>query len=125
MSGSAESRRRVWYSKEVSDIYRRSSFSVTLDCSVWGRAGTYRLFLVASNTSHAAIVTRSEPIRVEAAGVTVTSPESHFALPCRAGDVRPLLVDGPRCPAARDRVRVYGQGEPDREGGVFFLLALS
>jgi hypothetical protein len=113
--GSAEARRKVWYSTEISDLYRRSSFSVTLDCSVWGRPGTYRLFLVAVNVSHAAVVSRSPQVRVEAAAVTLTSPETRFALPCRPGDVRPLLVDGPRCPAARDRVRLYGQGKPARK----------
>ena len=56
--------KRVWFSQDVPSLYRRPSFSVTLNCSVWGQSGTFRLFL-RTNLSHAAVVARSDAVQVK------------------------------------------------------------
>ena len=103
--------RRLWWSMPVANLFRRSSFTVTLNCSVWGQSGTFRLFL-RTNLSHAGIVARSAPIRV---GVNrdyqVKNVEAPFVLPCVGDDVKVVEVRNPRCADANDRIRVYGQGQ--------------
>ncbi len=101
----------MWFSRELGNLYRKASFSVTLNCSLWGQSGTFRVFL-RTNLSHAAVVARSDAIRVDQnSAYAVRSLESQFVLPCLGEDIKPLAVDRPRCSGLRDRIRVYGQGE--------------
>ncbi len=103
---------RIWYSRPITDLYRRASFSATLDCSVWGQSGTFRVFLRA-NLTHSGVVARSEAVRVESnPEYAISSPEAQFVLPCVGRDnVRALEVGRPKCSGVQDRIRVYGQGK--------------
>lgn len=104
-------RNRVWYSHPIDDLFGRSSFSVTLNCSVWGQSGTFRLFL-ATNLSHSAVISRSEAIQIEPnSDFSIQSLESQFVFPCLNQDIKPLEVRRPQCDGLNDRIRVYGQGK--------------
>ena len=103
--------RRLWASRGVHNLYRRSSVNLNLNCSTWGQPGTFRLFL-RTNLSHAAVVARSAPITVVVnPDYEIKSVDSQFVLPCLKNDIKPFSVRRPACAAVNDKIRVYGQGE--------------
>jgi hypothetical protein len=103
--------RRLWTTHHIQNIYRKSSFSVNLNCSTWGQPGTFRLFL-RTNLSHASVVARSAAIRVVVnPDYKVKSVDSEFVLPCLKNDIKPFSVSRPACAAVDDKIRVYGQGK--------------
>ena len=102
--------KRLWLSLPIDNLYRKSSLTLQLNCSVWGQSGTFRLFL-RTNLSHASVVTRSAAILVkDNPGYAVRSEESQYVFPCLRNDIKPFSVIRPKCASDRDKLRVYGQG---------------
>ncbi len=108
---SDDSDRRLWLTHRVGNLYRRSSFTLNLNCSTWGQPGVFRLFL-RTNLSHTSVVARSSPIVVHVnPDYKVESVDSQFVLPCLKNDIKPFSVRRPACAAVDDKIRVYGQGK--------------
>lgn len=101
---------RVWWSHPVPNLYRKSSFTVTLNCSVWGQSGTFRLYL-RTNLSLASVVARSSAIRVhENRDFQIKNEEAPFVLPCLTNDAKAISVRSPHCSSSHDSIKVFGQG---------------
>ena len=103
--------RRVWYSRDVEDLYSRSSVSMTVGCSVWGQKGTFRVFL-ATNLTHMAVVARSEVISVETNVEYELGSFFSSVYPCPPNDIKAITVKRPKCAPVSDKIRAYGQGKP-------------
>ena len=107
---SSPSHPRVWHRTPMQHfLYRKSSFQVELNCSIWGQEGVFRLFLT-TDLNHAAVIERSAPIKVRRNRDYALDSYFEAIFPCPSGDIKPINVKRPRCAGADDKVRVYGRG---------------
>ena len=47
--------KRIWFSRRIPQLYSRSSVRVNINCSTWGKEGTFRVFL-RTNLTHMAVI---------------------------------------------------------------------
>ena len=109
-SSSRDHEHRIWHRVSAPHfLYQQSSFEIELNCSVWGQEGIFRVFLT-TDLSHAAIIERSGPIRVQTNREYSLQSDFSTIFPCPSDDIKPLNVRRPRCAGNDDKVRVYSQG---------------